>query len=136
MQKDKLKIGPIGTATVALLAGNLLLNLVASICFKEGGTDALHRWHYFIGGNMLGITATALMMGLYRRMNANLAMVLVTGGSGILVQVAFWLLYHTPLTGMQVAGIAMTVFGMAIATSRGAPDERQTAAPGVETEAS
>jgi drug/metabolite transporter (DMT)-like permease len=119
-------------AIVTLLAANLLLNLGASVCFKEGGTDAVHRWHYFVGGNVLGITATALMMALYKRMNANLATMLVSGGSGTLIQFAFWLLYRAPLTGLQVAGIAMTVFGMVIATGAGVRQETAVATQDVE----
>jgi drug/metabolite transporter (DMT)-like permease len=119
---------------VALLAANLLLNLVASICFKEGGTDTAHRLEYFVGGNVLGISATALMMGLYKRLNANLAMMLVTGGSGIMVQVVFWLVYRTELTGLQMGGITMTVLGMVIATGGGAQDELPSAASGVARE--
>ncbi len=123
MQEENLNLRFVGTATAALLAGNLILNLVASICFKEGGTDVLHRWHYFIGGNVLGITATAFMMGLYKRMNVNLAMVLVTAGSGLLVQLVFWGLYRSPLTGLQWAGIALTVVGTVLATWSGTANE-------------
>ncbi|MEI8241830.1 MAG: hypothetical protein WCI17_01045 [bacterium] len=118
-----MKHRPLSTATLALLAVNLLLNLAASICFKEGGTNAAHRWHYFIGGNVLGISATVFMMGIYQRMNANLAMVLVTAGSGLLVQFAFWALYRSPLTGLQWAGIALTVAGSILATWSGATPE-------------
>ncbi len=113
--------------TLILLAGFLLLNLAASICFKEGGTDAAHRLHYFIGGNVLGISSTALMMGLYKRMNVNLAMVLVTCGSSVLVQLTFWRMYHTPLTVLQVAGIALTILGTAIATGMGGASRKTEA---------
>jgi drug/metabolite transporter (DMT)-like permease len=113
--------------SLILLAGFLLLNLAASICFKEGGTDSAHRLHYFIGGNVLGISSTALMMGLYKRMNVNLAMVLGTCGSSVLVQLVFWRLYHTPLTGLQVAGIALTIVGTAIATGTGSSSRKTEA---------
>lgn len=114
--------------SLILLSGFLLLNLAASICFKEGGTDAAHRLHYFIGGNLLGISSTALMMGLYKRMNVNMAMVLATCGSSVVVQLTFWRLYHTPLTGLQVAGIALTVLGTAIATGVGRASPKTEAA--------
>jgi drug/metabolite transporter (DMT)-like permease len=100
---------------VALLAGILVINLSASICFKEGGTNAAYRWPYFVGGNVLGISATALLMMLYRYVNANLAMVLVVACGGILVQFAFWLLHHSPLTGLQWIGIVLTVLGTVVA---------------------
>ena len=102
--------------TAGLLVGCLLLNLFASVCFKEGGTDSSHRWLFFIGGNVTGISATALMMGVYTRMNVNIAMVLIAGGLGLLVQLTFWALYHSPLTGLQIVGIGLTVAGSTIAS--------------------
>jgi len=117
--KDKAKARAMSPAALALLAGVLVINLGASICFKEGGTDAAHRWHYFIGGNVLGISATALLMGLYRYMNANLAMVLVAACGGVLVQLTFWVIYRAPLAGLQWAGIALTVLGTIVATWSG-----------------
>lgn len=127
MQDGKRTRVGVETATLALLAGILVLNLLASICFKEGGTDAAHRLRYFIGGNVLGISATALVMSLYKRMNANLAIVLVTAGSGLAVQFAFWALYRSPLTALQGLGIALTVAGTVLATWSGKAAEQAPA---------
>ncbi len=121
--KDKTKARAMSPAALALLAGVLVINLGASICFKEGGTDAAHRWQYFIGGNVLGISATALLMGLYRFMNANLAMVLVVAIGNMLVQGTFWVLYRAPLTGLQWTGIALAVAGTVIATGAGTTND-------------
>ena len=101
-----------------LLAGYLALGLATNFCFKEGGTDAAHRLPYFIGGNLLGITSTALLMGVYARMNVNLAMVLANSGVFLLMQGAFWLTYHTHLAPMQVAGILMVGAGTILASMR------------------
>ena len=103
-------------ATALLLAGCLAVNLAASICFKEGGTDQAHRWTYFIGGNALGISATVLMMLLYPRLNVNVAMVFISSGLFILTQALFWMIYHTPLTGLQFLGIGLITSGTVLAT--------------------
>lgn len=100
---------------VLLLLVFLVLNLAATYCVKEGGADGAHRLHYFIVGNLFGITSTAAVMGLYKRMNVNLAMVLATCGSSVVVQLTFWKWYHTPLTAVQVCGIALTILGTAVA---------------------
>jgi len=102
--------------TAVLLAGYLAVGLVANFCFKEGGTDAPHRLAYFICGNALGIASTGLLMGVYARMNVNLAMMLATSGGFLLMQGAFWIVYHTPLTALQVAGIALVGAGMVLAS--------------------
>ena len=104
------------TATVALLVGYYVINLAASLCFKEGGTEPSRRLFYFIVGNAFGITSTALLMGVYARMNVNLAMVLATSGGFVLVQLVFWLVYHTPLTGVQCLGILLVAIGTAMAS--------------------
>ena len=95
------------------------MNLAASICFKEGGTDSGHRIVYFIVGNAMGITSTAFLMGVYARMNVSIAMVLATSGGFLTVQLAFWLLYHTPLTWLQGGGILLVAAGTTIASLAG-----------------
>lgn len=112
-------------ATVALLIGFYVVNLAASLCFKEGGTDPSRRVFYFIVGNILGISSTALLMGVYARMNVNLAMVLATSGSFVLVQLTFWFLYHSPLTWLQCLGILLVGIGATMASQA---DKVQSAA--------
>jgi len=103
-------------AIVLLLAGQLALGLAANFCFKEGGTDVACRLHYFIGGNLCGILSTVLLMGLYARMNVNVAMVLATSGGFLLMQAAFWMAYQTRLTTVQIGGILMVAAGIMLAS--------------------
>ncbi|MDR3709422.1 MAG: hypothetical protein P4L33_14065 [Capsulimonadaceae bacterium] len=109
--------------TAALLIGYYVLSLGANICFKEGGTDGAHRLAYFIGGNAFGITSTALLMGVYARMQVNVAMVLATSGSFLINQAAFWAIYQTPLTAVQGAGILMVGVGTALASLSGKKED-------------
>lgn len=109
------------SAPVALLVGYYVIGLAANLCFKEGGTDASRRLFYFVIGNAFGITSTALLMGVYARMNVNLAMVLATSGTFVLVQSAFWIVYHSPLTWLQCLGIGLVAVGTAMA-SRAEPE--------------
>ncbi len=109
-----------------MLLGYYILGLGANFCFKEGGTDAVHRGYYFIGGNLLGITSTALLMGVYARMNVNLALVLATSGAFLLQQGSFWLVFHTPLTVLQAGGILLVGAGTVLASLK--PAERGTLA--------
>lgn len=105
--------------TGALLFGYFIISLGANLCFKEGGTDEPHRMLYFIIGNVLGITSTALLMGVYSRMQVNLAMVLATSGTFALVQLTFWLLYHSSLTWLQGGGIVLVGVGTVLAACAG-----------------
>jgi len=120
-------------ATILLMFGYWLVGLAAGLCFKEGGTDASHRLLYFVGGNILGISSTALLMGVYSRMNINLAMVLATSGGFILLQFALWAIYRTPITWVQWLGILLVGVGIALAV---APGGRQTVVSSAEAPAS
>lgn len=114
---------------VLLLLAYYLFGLGANLCFKEGGTDASHRLWYFIVGNAFGITSTAALMGVYARMQVNLAMVLATSGTFVVVQLAFWLIYHTPLTWLHGVGIVLVGVGTALASRAGqTPADAETAA--------
>jgi hypothetical protein len=102
--------------TIALLAGYWALGLGGNFCFKEGGTDPGHFACYFVVGNLLGISSTALLMGVYARLNANLTLVLATSGAFFLQQVSFWLVYHSALTVLQAGGIVLVGVGTVLAS--------------------
>lgn len=101
-------------ATMFYLLGYWVIGVAAGFCFKESGTDVAHRWHYLVPGCSLGVVSTWFLVRVYVRMHINLAMLVATGGAFILGQVAFWLVYHTPLTLMQCAGFLMVLGGMTL----------------------
>jgi hypothetical protein len=118
---------PKRTTIALLLSAYWVLGLGAGICFTEGGTDPAHRLHYFIGGNALGISSTALLMGVYARMNVNLAMVIATSGAFIQFQLLLWLVYRTAITPTQGLGILIVGIGIVLAVgSRRRPDAAPT----------
>lgn len=88
-----------------------LLNLGASLCFKEGGTDAAHRWQYFIGGNMFGISSTWFLMQAFRCLNVNVVSLLTAAVGFVSVQTLFWLLYRPALQPLQGLGFALIFLG-------------------------
>ena len=102
--------------TAALLTGYFVLGVISQVVYREGGMRPALLWWYFVGGNVLGITSTALLMGVYARMNINLALVLATSGVFLLTQFVFWRCYHTPLTGGQIAGILLVALGTVLAS--------------------
>ena len=64
----------------------------------------------------LGCLLEPRLMVDISRVNVNLAMVLATSGSFVMVQLAFWLLYHSPLTWLQCLGILLVGLGTAMAS--------------------
>ena len=113
-------------AATWLMLGYWAVGLAAGLCFKEGGTSVSQRLPYFIVGNVLGISSTALLMGVYARMNVNLAMLIATSGAFVLFQLTLWAVYHTAITPVQWFGTLLVGVGMVLALRRG---DRRAAAP-------
>ncbi len=92
----------------------LIFNTLASVCFKEGGTDRAHKLQYFIIGNTFGPLSVIFLMILYKRMHANLALALAVGLATVVVQIAFLFLYKQYLQWWQWGGIAILTVGVAM----------------------
>ena len=105
-------------AATLLMLGYWVVGMAAGLCFKEGGTGPSHRLHYFVAGNVFGISSTALLMGLYAPMNVNLAMVIATSGAFVLFQLTLWSVYRTPITQAQWLGTSLVGVGIALAVRR------------------
>jgi len=115
-------------AAVLSLAGFLLLNIAASFCFKESGTNQVLKWHYLILGNIFGPLSLIFLMSAYARMNVGIAAAIAVCGSSVTVQIAFWQVYHTQLTSAQWAGIALATAGAALAVLADKPRTTPAAA--------
>jgi multidrug transporter EmrE-like cation transporter len=93
----------------------VILNTLASLCFKESGTSPTHGWQYFMVGNIFGPLSLIFLMLAYGRLNLNIASALAIGGSALVIQVTFWLVYGTHLTPLQWGGIALAIIGAVLA---------------------
>jgi multidrug transporter EmrE-like cation transporter len=119
-----------------LLCIFLVLNLAASVCFKEGGTNPALHWLCFVVGNVLGIASTWFIMLLYLRVNANVAMALTSSLGFVSVQLVYWRLYHSPLDLLQWIGIGIVLVGTLMATwSPGPASATQVIFPALEDNA-
>ena len=102
-------------AIILLLLGYWAFGVAGGLLATEGGSDEAHRWLYFIATNAMGIPSTALLMGVYSRMNVNLAMVIATSGAFVLGQLALWAVYRAPITLTEWIGIGLVGVGIALA---------------------
>jgi len=92
-----------------------IMNAMASLCFKECGTNAAHTWSLFIAGNALGMLSLIFIMWVYAGMNANLGGALLTGFSAMAVQFAFWLVYGAHMTPLQWVGVTLSIISAVMA---------------------
>ena len=106
-------------ASAMYLVGFWVIQVAAGLCFKQGGTDPENRLAYFVVGNAFGISSTWLLIKLYERMNANLALALGAAGAFLGCQIAMAVLFRTGLTLIQWAGILTIVAGTVVAVLGG-----------------
>jgi multidrug transporter EmrE-like cation transporter len=78
----------------------------AAFCFFKRGSLSKGAWlPCFIIGNVFGVSATAVLMLLYKIMNVNVAMGLSLGGGFVMSQFALSVIYKQKLTLVQYLGI-------------------------------
>lgn len=104
-----------------LLAIFWSMQIAAFLTFKSGSLSASSRssrWvKSFIIGNAIGASSIIFLMRIFAKMpeNPNLAFVLSSVGAGIGCQLAMVLVFHSRLSFVQWAGIALALAGTAVA---------------------
>ena len=90
------------------------MQAIAHIFFTHGSRTP-GRWLVcFILGNVFGASSIWFLMLLYRRMNPNLALGIVTGGAFLCAQGAVAVLFRSRLSLMQYAAMLAIAVGMAV----------------------
>jgi multidrug transporter EmrE-like cation transporter len=90
---------------------------ITFVIFKFGTTKPSRKLPCFIAGNVFGVSATWVLMMLYRTMNANIALGLCLGGGFVISQLALALIFRSNLKPLQYAGaltVALGIFVMVV----------------------
>jgi drug/metabolite transporter (DMT)-like permease len=111
-------------ASTLHILGYWLIGIAAALIFRHGGVTPELRAGCFVVGNLLGISATWLLMNVYTRMNVNAATIVCNCGVFVLLQLTLWLLFRAPLGWMQWLGLLMIAAGTAMVLAHSA--ERPT----------
>lgn len=107
--------------TALLLLGFWALQVLAYSAFKYGsraGEGRRGRWLAgFLGGNLVGIASTSVLMAIYQEMpdNCNVALMLASGGAFICCQVVLAVLFRSRLNLRQWSGVALVAVGSGLA---------------------
>ena len=88
------------------MAGSNLLFKVASE--KEGAC----WWIWFLAGNVAGFGCPVLITYALREQSPHLVYAFTLGAGFVLVQLAGWWFFRSPITGMQLGGLALTAAGL------------------------
>jgi multidrug transporter EmrE-like cation transporter len=94
------------------VVGFWILYAAAFCVFKRGSLSKSAWLPCFIIGNIFGISATAILMLLYKTMSANVAMGLTLGGGFVVSQIALSVIYKHRLTIVQYLGIGAISTGI------------------------
>jgi len=114
-QRIQAKAATSAVTVLALLAANLLFNIVANASFKVSATST--NWRGFLSwqviGNLAGFITVLTLTGLLRFIPLNIAYPVSTGLAVIGVQVgAAWWLFHEPITPTQWLGTLLIAAGI------------------------
>lgn len=98
-----------------LVTGFVVSNAGASLLFKYASarTGWGMAWFY-IAGNVVGFFAPLCLMFALRGTNPNVIYALCFGGGFVALQLASLLLFRTPLSAVQWAGIAVVAAGIVL----------------------
>jgi multidrug transporter EmrE-like cation transporter len=115
-RQEQLRENPM---THVLLALFVVMQVGANLAFRCG-TAVPSRWALcFAAGNALGVASIWLLMHLYTRMDANLALVIGGGGTFLAVQCVMAAVFGARLSSVQWLGVAAVGLGMAVAALGG-----------------
>lgn len=89
-----------------------VMQVTAVLLFTYGGQRPEYRLITLLLGNAIAVPSIYFLMKLYGLMNVNLAYGLGIGGAFLIAQVMISLLFHSPLNGVQWAGVASMCAGM------------------------
>jgi multidrug transporter EmrE-like cation transporter len=97
---------------IAGIVGFWVLYAATFCVFKRGSISKSAWLPCFIIGNVFGISATAVLMLLYKVMSANIAMGITLGGGFVISQFALSVIYKRRLTLAQYLGIGAISAGI------------------------
>ena len=99
--------------TISLVA-YWIFGVCSGLCFRQGGVDVPHRLRFFLLGCACGLICTFFLTRLLARMNANLAVILSTGGVFVLFQISCWIIFSVQISLLEWTGILMVLAGMVL----------------------
>ncbi len=88
------------------MAGSNLLFKVAS------GKEGMAWWIWFLAGNVAGFGCPVLITYALREQTPHLVYAFTLGAGFVLVQLAGWWFFRSPITGMQMGGLVLTALGL------------------------
>ncbi|MBN1553583.1 MAG: hypothetical protein JXA11_02475 [Phycisphaerae bacterium] len=90
----------------------IFMQVLCHLGLKYASTAPRRYIPFFILGNGVGLISTCILIWVYRRMNANIAMGLGIGVSFMLTQIALAILFKSALSWPQWLGIVLAASGL------------------------
>lgn len=90
--------------------------IVSSIIFKYGGIHPKYHWIALIVGNIILLSASWVLIQLFKSVSQPIVIALCSGGTFLTVQFAMALFFKQPLSWIQIVGSLVIVLGMVMVT--------------------
>jgi len=90
---------------VSMAGSNLLFKVTAT---KSG----MEWWLWFLAGNVAGFGCPILITYALREQSPQLVYAFTLGAGFVLLQLAAWWCFKSPVTGLQLGGLIFTVVGL------------------------
>jgi len=90
--------------------------IISSIIFKYGGVNPKYYWLSLIAGNIILISASWVLIQLFKSVPQPIVIALCSGGTFLTVQLAMAFFFKQPLSWIQIIGSLVIVCGMAMVT--------------------
>lgn len=90
--------------------------IISSIIFKYGGINSRYHWIALIVGNVILLSASWVLIQLFKTVPQPIVIALCSGGTFLTVQLAMALFFKQPLSWIQILGSLVIVCGMAMVT--------------------
>ncbi|MBE8714390.1 DMT family transporter [Sphingobacterium hungaricum] len=91
----------------------------SSILFKYAGIHPKQKWIFLIVGNIILLSASWVLVQLFKTVPQPIVIALCSGGTFLTVQLSMALYFKQPLSWMQILGSLVIIVGMTMVTFGG-----------------
>lgn len=118
----RLAVGEISPMALVTLRWLLVIALLAPFCWREvvrAWPTARAQWPRLVGMSVVGFTLFNTMMYAAAHFTTAVNLTIIQGAIPVFVLVGALVFYGTRITGLQIAGMAITLAGVAVVAGQG-----------------
>jgi len=96
-----------------------ICQIISSILFKYAGIYPKQKWIFLIIGNIILVSASWVVVQLFKTVPQPIVIAFCTGGTFLTVQLSMAFYFKQPLSWMQILGSLIIIIGMTMVSFGG-----------------